>query len=207
MLTVEINDVKYEFPVGWHEITLDQFLVIKDLDKLSDDADKICKTLEMLTGISAQTWFNMEATAIDSEAILQLISWMQDPIDWEAVPPPTEIEIDGKKYSVPKELEMQTYGQMLMFDSKVLPEVSRTGSLVDVLKTALAIYMQPVLTGEKFNGEKLSETEIVVGKMSIYEALPLANFFFSKYFDLLKKKTELSNESQLSKKLRQVWNN
>lgn len=206
-MTVEINDCKYEFPVGWHEVTLDQFNVIKDLDKEPDMAMKICKTLEMLTGVAAREWFEMKASEVDSEGILQLIAWMQEPIDWEEIPPPAEVEIDGVKYVVPQKLEMETYGQMLMFDSRVLPEVTKTGSLVNVLKPALAIYLQPVITGKKFDADQLSETEATVGRMSIYDALPLANFFFSRYFDLLRRKTELSNESTLTRRLRQVLNN
>ena len=204
MIAATINSKKVSFPASWAEVTVDQFYRIRSIDPKKEQALVICEVLEILTGIPAATWYDMEAREDDTNTILGLIEFIKDPIEWEGLEVPKEVTLGGKLCKVPKDLSLKTYGQAVLFESKVLPVVLEKGELTDVLKTALAIYLQPIYTGEKFDGEKLEDMEEVVGAMPIYTAFPVANFFFRKYLRSLLKKGIVYDEVQALKSTKRV---
>lgn len=204
MIAATINGKKVAFPASWAEVTVDQFFKIRSIDPGKEQAQVICEVLDILTGIPASTWYDMEANQVSTDTILGLIEFIKEPIQWEGLEVPKEVVLNGKTCKVPKDLELKTYGQAVLFESKVLPVVLDKGELTDVLKTALAIYLQPIYTGEKFDGEKLEEMEEVVGALPIYTAFPVANFFFRKYLRSLVKKGLVYDEALAPKNTKPV---
>jgi hypothetical protein len=204
MITATINGKKVAFPASWAEVTVNQFFNIRSIDPKKEQAQVIFEVLDILTGIPASTWYDMEANQVSTDTILGLIEFIKEPIEWEGLEVPKEVVLNGKTCKVPKDLELKTYGQAVLFESKILPVVLDKGELTDVLKTALAIYLQPIYTGEKFDGEKLEEMEEVVGALPIYTAFPVANFFFRKYLRSLVKKGLVYDEALAPKNTKPV---
>lgn len=204
MITATINGKTVNFPASWSEVTVDQFFKIRSIDPAKEQAQVICEVLEILTGIPASTWYDMDAKEADTNVILSLIEFIKEPIEWQGLEVPKEVTLGGKVCKVPKDLHLKTYGQAVLFESKILPVVLEKGDFTDVLRTALAIYLQPVYTGEKFDGERLEETEALVGALPIYTAFPVANFFFRKFLRSLIKKGILYDEAQAPKNTKRV---
>lgn len=199
MIEAKINGMPVSFPAGWSEVTVGQFLALRNIDATLDSARTFSKILEIFTAIPAQTWYDMEATESHTEELFDLVAFTREKIDFNALACPEKITIDGKEYDVPKELRLSTYGQVTVFESKVFPLVTDKGDLLDAIPSALAIIFQPLITGKKFDGDTLNETEKLIHALPILVAYPVASFFLKQYFQSLTKRSELSPTIQPEK--------
>lgn len=200
MLNLTINNKPIQFPTSWAEVTVRQFFAIKNIDPNDKQYNAVCKMLEVFTGIKAAEWFDMEATEVDTNTILLLLEFCKDPINWESLKKPESITVQGKEIKIPTDISLSTYGQIVVFDTTVIPKVHESGNIIDVVHTAVAIFIQPLITGKKFDGNKLSETESMVLDLPIYQVFPLASFFLREYFSYLIKSESSSIEHQLVRK-------
>lgn len=203
MYTANINGITVDFPQSWSEVTVSQFLAIRSMPEHSEPYFVLCKALEIFSGIPAKEWFDMPAEAIDNEEVYDLIGFTREKIDFSALKMKDTVTIAGVEHKVPRDLTLQTYGQVTVFESKVIPIAQSTGDFVDAIPTALAIFLQPLITGKKFDADKLSETENMIGEMLLFDAFPVAAFFLRKYVASLRMKNEPSHILQHSKKRKQ----
>lgn len=207
MLNVLINGKSIAFPTSWADVSVRQFNEIKKIDVADERYNSICKMLEIFTGISATEWFEMEASEVDTNTILLMLEFCKDPIQWDSLKAPESIKIGGKDITIPKDINMSTYGQIVVFDTKVIPLIHSEGSISSVVHSAVAIFLQPLITGKKFNADLLAETENQILDLPIYQVFPLASFFLRRYFSYLIESENSSTGAQLQKKSKQEPSN
>lgn len=186
MTTLTSGNISINIASSYAELKVSQFLKLNHLKRESD----LCEILSIISDKDYKFWFDADVTEISLEHLMAAIAWANTPPDFASREVPKEIKIGEKNVSVPEDLSIKTLGQQLAFIQMVLPSVQQrvqeTGkvSFGDELPVALAIYLQPLITGEKFNGDTLKETIKQCEDCLVMEALPVANFFLSKFLNL-----------------------
>lgn len=190
MKQTEINGKNFLFPESWHEITVAQLIALRAMEQNAPLAKQICEALAILSGTKANEWFDMDADTDTHDTIFDLLAWTKQEIDWQKLPVPKVLTIGDRAIDIPQDLTLKTYGQVTVFESLVFPTVEKTGDLTDAIPVALAIYLQPLITGSKFDADKLGDTIADINKLRACEAFPVANFFLKKYLQSMLKKSE-----------------
>lgn len=190
MKQTEINGRVFNFPESWQEITVAQLIALRAMEQSAPLAKQICTALAILSNTTEADWFEMDADADAQDTIYDLLAWTKTKIDWQNLPIPQTLTIGDKAVDIPQDLTLKTYGQVTVFESLVFPVVEKTGDLTDAIPTALAIYLQPLCTGSKFDADTLGDTIAEINKLRASEAFPVANFFLKKYLQSMLKKSE-----------------
>jgi hypothetical protein len=187
-------------PSGYHELTLGQFVELSTLTDLQD----VCLILQALTGVSAQDWNDAELNALNIALLNNALIWLHEKAGFDKWPVPDNITINGKACEVPKRIEIKTLGQKAAFDRYITNEVSVDGGQTILtprhMVKAIAIYMQPEYTGQKFNPDELDKMEGYVKGLSVMEAVPLATFFLRKLLNLKSVRIKLSTPKMKNRK-------
>jgi hypothetical protein len=161
--------LKVTYPDSWDEITLDQFMKIEKLGI----ADPLT-LFSILAGVELDF-----ASGLDQE--LEPLVWdsvyflFGESPDWKEAKCPKMFIIDGKPYAIPK-IEKQTLGQSVM----VTQLVNNSETLFEVIPEMLAIYFQPLVTGGKFDREKIDIVRQSILKSTAVDCMGVANFFLRK---------------------------
>lgn len=186
MTTLTSGNISINIASSYAELKVSQFL---KLNNRKNDSD-LCEILSIISDKDYKFWNDCDVTEVSLEHLLAAIAWANTSPDFAALEVPKEINIGDKLISIPEDLSIKTLGQQLAFIQMVLPHVQQrvneTGrvSFGDELPVALAIYLQPEITGGKFNGDTLKETIKQCEDCLVMEALPVANFFLSKFLNL-----------------------
>lgn len=110
-LTVNISGVKQEvyFPTSWKEVTMGQLSGLLQLGEKG--IDRRPPLLEVFTGIPAETWEDSPAR-VGAQAWHFLQPLYTQPMpEWDKLPVPKSIEINGKEVTIPKDFgEEVAYG-------------------------------------------------------------------------------------------------
>lgn len=198
---------KADIPCGYHELSLGQFI---DLSALADHSD-ICAVLEIFTGVKKKVWNDADLNSLSVALLNEALSWVSKKVEWNKLPVPQKVTLKGKEVTVPKKLETKTFGQRSAFDrfitNNIKVDMDGNGTLTPELMTdAIAIYLQPEYTGEKFNPDKLGEMKEIVDALPVTEAVPLATFFLRQLIGL--KSVRLKFDTQKMRTMKQpVLNN
>lgn len=155
------GELTFSLPSNWKEITLGQFLAIRNLLK-DGGAPDIFTQLSILSSVEREFFFHSEMPEERFEEFISAIAWMGEAPDYSTFTKPELYEIGNKALVIPDDLTLKTLGQKYAFETKVLPVsvvVEETPMCdIDVMDMAVAIYLQPLYTGEKFNLETIDET-------------------------------------------------
>jgi hypothetical protein len=177
-------------PSGWNELTVLHLQKVSALPE--NEKTNFCKLLEIFTGIPYKTWFDAELSELNVAQLTSALAWAQSPIDMNILPMPDSIFIGAKKIDIPKNLAVKTLGQKQRFEQVALPALESNKSLVGSMAELLAIYMQPLYTGEKFNTDTIDDVIRLCEQCKAVEAFPVVSFFLKKYF-VSGRKTQRSN--------------
>lgn len=187
-LPFKIGKETLYFPAGWHHISLAQTLVIYDPTTGTKDTLTV---LSILVGKPVEFWFAVDRMDVEKHLTPQL-AWFNQPFDFQSLPLPPSITIDGKVLKVPKDLGMKSWGQRVAFAQEVQtvndrfkdsPEAVRNfHHAFGLIPYTLALYFFEEFHGvnfkDKFDDDAIREfanTKIV--HLPITEAYPIAAFF------------------------------
>lgn len=195
-----LGNKKANIPLGYHELTLGQYV---DLSTLTDFQD-VCLILQVLTGVTAQEWNDADLNTLNIAILNDSLMWLHNKPGFDKWPVPDKITLNGKECEVPKRLEIKTLGQKAAFDRYITHEISieaGQGILTPRhMVKAIAIYMQPEYTGQKFNPDELNKMEGFVKELSVMESVPIATFFLRKLLNLKSVRIKLSIPKMKSRK-------
>lgn len=163
-----------QIPTCWGEVSLSQFY---QLQKLT--TDEFIDVAPILTGIDKDVLLNCSDSDIDKK-IFPAIQWIGDKdnqIDAHDNFVPDTLELNGKIFSVPKEIRFETYAQKLAIE-RVLRKNTEENQ-ISIYADILAIYLYPSYTGEKFDERKAIEFKEEILKLQLKYAFPIAAFFLT----------------------------
>lgn len=170
-------EIKYQgkkhmvnFPSGWDEITFRQLVSLRQ-----DSTGEVGRLLEILTGIERQAWMNMHIGITGT--IAGLLEWVSQKIDWYSLPVPKTIRIGEKKYKVPFDLGLKTFGQKITLEAKVQKAMEEKRDLFEIMPDVMAIYFQPLVDDAPFNDERVEEIKDLFYDCPAVHVFPIAAFF------------------------------
>lgn len=199
MIHFKLGQDELKLPVGWSEVTVEQFLQLRAISTEND----IIKILSILSGISYEKWSELKLANFEKavDDIISTLSWMSDIPDFKSLPMPKKYMLADKLIDIPDDLKLETLGQRFIFEREIFPCIERTGDVIEVIDKAIAIYIQPRVTGKDFDANKaiMADVESKVRASFIFEAYPIASFFFNNYMRWLSKKEKSSSKVETQK--------
>ncbi len=180
-LPIKIDAFECDLATSYEELTTGEFFALR-----KSEEKNIPSMLSALSGIPEVVWDSVSAESTgklfnpDKKGWYPL-KYLYAPMDWDKMPIPKDIEINGKKIPVGKFLP--TLKQKHLMDQAI----DRHTKLKDPIDSAieiLAIHFQPIVTGEKFTIEDAIKFQESIKKTKITEAFPLATFFLAKLLGL-----------------------
>lgn len=185
MIPFKAGSKEINIPSSWDDITLAQFSSLRKCD------GDFCKMLEVLTGEPSDFWDSVEIGTIELDTLVESVGFFKIPPPSVEGEKPLSITINEKLYDVPQDLSVKALGQRMMFEKTVFPlcNLIKTGQGVklqsiepEAAAAAIAIYMQPIVSGKLFSSSEATTLIKQIDKCKVSEAFPVANFFLRKYF-------------------------
>jgi hypothetical protein len=177
--------------VSWKEVSTELYEEIISTWEYNEDKHE--ESLVSLFGILTGYKFTFLLEAADVDLLHMIFACTKfvyaGDVKLDELPLPATLEIDGKEVTIPKQLGHLTLGQNLHM-RKRLSEVKDSRQLVS---TACAIYLQPLLDGGKFDSERAEYYEAKIKKMSITKTCPIGFFFLRQQKNFLKEPLPLYN--------------
>lgn len=169
-------------PTQWGDLTLGQAVQIIDFDFNMPNAK--LKLYSIITGLSKD-----ELNALGEwERFEECMSFLYTTPELSGFSIPDHVDIEGVRCKVPKKLEIESYGQKVAVEellrNAVVAADGKELNIVGLMPEALAIYFYPIVTGEKFNDERVEEHIQSMMQIPVKYAYPIAAFFLTKYGEL-----------------------
>lgn len=200
-----LGNQKASIPASYSEMTLGQFTALTQLQ----DPNDYSAVLEILSGIKSKLWNDAELNSVNIAALNASLAWLSTKVDWSAYPVVDKVTLGEKEIQVPKKIELKTLGQKMAFDRFVTHNIQANGEdsgtlPAQLLTDAIAIYLQPEYTGEKFNSDKLGQVKELVDKLPVTTAVPLAAFFLKKLIGLRNVKLKSNTPKTMIRKQQEL---
>lgn len=174
MVALKLNGKPTDCPTSYDELTAGTFQrVFKewDLDKELHERDYF-KLFSILTNSS---FVSVDQSEENETAIWELTRWViESPILLTDLP--ENVFIVGKTIEIPPHVGHLSIGQNIIL--KQLIEKSRT--LEENICIATAIYLQPFVTGSKFDYKQAKELNVLVEQMPAKDIYPIGFFLLSR---------------------------
>lgn len=173
MVSVTLNDIKYQIPVCFEELTTKQYQRIVaewDMDKPIVERDYFA-----LFNILAGTDFkDYHASAENEVTIWNAIRWVLEQ-DFQFGELPKVLKIKERTIVIPNDITKLSIGQnihlkQLLAESKYMEER---------LSDAVAIYLQPLYDGTKFDEDRAKEIKTWIDEMPVYLIRPIGFFLLT----------------------------
>lgn len=180
MISFQITDnkgkrMKVECPSSWDELTLKNLLDIENCDRAP------LTIFSLLTGIEFDILRDSKQEDLEYQIYLA-IEFVHDSPKWDELKPPSNIVIDGRVIKIPKDISVLTLGQKIMFDQTLV----NATNLTQVIPQALAIYLQPLIDGAKYDRDKQEAAQKVILTLPATQMYALVNFFLTSRSNLKK---------------------
>lgn len=196
MIPFTMSGIACDFPQNYGELNFQQFFDLRK-NPVTD-----LEVIAILSGIPKREWELCENVNIDF-FVKEYLEFLKDKADFDLFFLPDFITISGKQYPRPKEINLQTYGQKIALVSAIQEAEEKGGTEIDVYPFALALYMQPTITGTPFDMDAVDKLVPEIMKCKIAEAWPLCSFFLSNCEKSLKENQQHLVISQAQKNFRQ----
>lgn len=209
MIEYKINEEQVTIPTGWHDFTVGH---AQKIFAASNENPKLWQT-DFIFRFSLYTGMNYEALKalnFSGTQLLELLSicdFEREPITdyiapmknalqfyntdksegWLIRVPRSNANFDVRSVDVPADLSQRAVGSKIVFEQKVLPEYAQSGTLINVLHLALAIYFQPIYFNRKFDTDQVLQLAEQCKLCRFTDALPVADFFLKKSQSLSKR--------------------
>ena len=167
MIRFSINGKRYKMPSLWKEVDVATF---QRLAHLENDYTDLVALMAALMGIEKKELTNSKADLhLQTREALRLVA-DEVPL-WEQIPHKDKFTFKGEQYDVPKDLEMELFGQKVLLNNKLA-----ANDPADCVAYAVALYMQPGIDGE-FDDKKITPLEEEILALPVIDIFPIANFF------------------------------
>lgn len=182
MIPFDLGPHKFNLPTSYDELTFRQFFAMREVK----DDDNI-GFLAAISGLEREAWEQCSDIDIATK-IYVFLEWMKEPFQVEQFTP-DKIKINGKYYDRPKGLGASVYGQIEHIKSEY-KKLDREGKNdYEGFPMLLAIIMQPVVTGQKYNYDLAYKTILpLIMDCQLREAWPLASFFLTNFSNYVKRR-------------------
>lgn len=143
MINISYNNIEYQMPTRFSELTLDSYMRVVEIHNRKDiePVRKLIETLSILTGIDSEDIRNINMEQIN--LLQQNISFMFTSTTQNLVP---RFTIDGIEYGFNNELSMTSFGEFIDLETTASPE--NIGTKLPLL---MAILYRPVINRRKHN--------------------------------------------------------
>ena len=158
----------------YEDLTIEKYLMLKDIDKEGDDIDMIVEAISILSDFTEDEVLNLPLSQFNKlSSKLKFIS--EEPKLIKKLP--DNININGKMYSIVKDASKMTAGQYIDYKSYAKDFDSINKNLALIMTTV--IVPQGKKYGEGYDTVELSEE--FKRHLNIVLALSISNFFFIQF--------------------------
>lgn len=162
-IKVDANQMVYNIPTTWHEITVADY---KKIVSLNPDLKGIAQSIELISQIlDIKTEIINDFDIEDFNKVLDTMSFLNEDLPKL---PRTRVEIDGETYHVKKDFNKFKTGEVASIDM-ILQEAD--GNFYLVMDKLLCIYLRKE-DEDKFNPEFLNRASLF-SKLPITEVIDL----------------------------------
>lgn len=156
----------------WPEVTIKQLIGIAGIDPET-------KPIELVSAVTGLDVKFLAALATDQFGkihlkVVQVLGDDDAGIEWNALPYPKKIELDGRVIKVPQDAGTFAYGANLAVQA--LLRENKENEMV-VMPEAFALIMYEHITGDTYNEEKAMEMVPSIEKQPAKIIYPVARFF------------------------------
>lgn len=197
MIHFTSNSFEFSLPSCYGDLTFNQFFKLKELK-----SNKIIDVLPILSGLDKSIWEQFQDIDID-EKIAPCLEFLKGEFDCHLYLIPDYITISGKQYQKPKALGLNTFGQKLALQSSIAEAEKEEKNSVDIYPYALALYMQPIVTGKPYDSDEVDKLLPEIMECKLSEAWPLCSFFLLSFEQSLTEKAKSYHTLQQRTRLEQ----
>ncbi len=184
MINLKINKQKFTIPTSWEEVTVKQYLALKEIG----EDDDLTKVLSALTGISAQVLAKCSHESLlnvlmyrnnKSKKWFSYLDWANSDPDFKKLPIPEWVHIGKMMYKIPGDLSECSFGQHVTI--KQLIESEEKGSdITHQVPFIAAVFMQPIVHNADYDEDRAMDLAQDILESSWIQILPIATFFLEK---------------------------
>ena len=175
MVAIKVNGHPYNLPTQWSEINVATY---REMERHAFELNSV-RLFSILTGIDYDMLINFDCSQFD-EKVLQHLSFVHDVPEWDKLPKPEHLVIDGVEYKVPESIESTTWFQRTMLKTLAVNGVQEKLQMIELVAPCLTYMMQPVIEG-KVSDKNYKELQKKMDQLPIEQAYPVATFFLSTY--------------------------
>lgn len=196
MLPIVIDSVSYVMPTSWPDVPVKMYF---DLLKCTMGWQQkgrydFVELYSIITGVPYETMSRCKQGDVD-RLIEPNIKWVQTPLDVEALTIPAKVKIKGQWLIVPKDLQLEAFGQKASVDAEIQRIIASDMSNVDKrfeqIVSVCCIYFYKQITGSvDFDLDKALEQRKWIENAPICEMYPVAVFFSQRSTALMTSNTE-----------------
>jgi hypothetical protein len=174
MVALKLNGKPTDCPTSYDELTagtLQRIFKEWDLEKELHERD----FFKLFTILTNSSFVSVDQSQENETAIWELTRWViEQPILLTDLP--DSLFIHGKKVEIPRRVGHLSIGQNIIL--KQLIENSRT--LEENICIATAIYLQPFVTGTKFDYKEAKKLNVLIEQMPAKDIYPIGFFLLSR---------------------------
>lgn len=179
-MVIKLNDTKYDCPVCWEEVKVRQHQrMISEWDATKQLADR--DYFKLFTILTDSDFTKFHSTAVNEVTIWNAIRWViEQPFNFSNETPKA-LEIGGKSILLPTKVADLSIGQNIHLRQAIeggQALFDKDGKVVDYsnYSLAVAIYLQPIIDGAKFDYDRALEIEKQILEMPAYKIRPIGFF-------------------------------
>lgn len=171
------NGSPANFPNSYGELKAGVYQKIFEewnLEKPVEERDYF-QLFDILCSNSRKPFKGVERKPENEEAIYLLTRWVvETPADLPKALP-AEMKVAGTSVAIPSKINHLSIGQNIVMKQLI----GKAKYLEQCLTMAVAVYLQPIIDGTKFNMARAKEVEAVVAEMPIVDVYPVGFFLLT----------------------------
>lgn len=174
-MVITLNGERKEMASSWMELSTRHYeRLIPELSKQIDERDYF-KIFQILTDTNFKGY---EPTSENEVTIWNAVKWIvEEQFQFSEVLPKV-LSFKDQIITIPKKIKALSIGQNI-----ALKQVLERSKFMDEnISIAVAIYLQPLIDGSKFNSDRVSEIKKDIEQMPVYLIRPIGFFLFKSVY-------------------------
>ncbi len=160
-----------QLPTQWNELTFGQLRALAKAPPT--ELGMLCA----LSGFPQELWSAARAQGL-MEQIEPLLARFAEPFEWNKLPRPATLSLNGATLVPPSDLEQETFGQRLAIGRLLREGIGQQA--LEPMALALAIYLEPLVSGQPYEESRALAFLSEVDKLNAAEAYPWGAFFLTR---------------------------
>lgn len=167
-LKIKFENATLEVPSEWSEVKVGQFIKPEFL------TGDVVGMLAALIGVEKHTLLNSKED-IESDLYKMIQFYIDNPKGYRDQPM-RPFEVNGKKITIPKDIELERLGQRILFNTML----GKYKFTYEAIPEAVAIYIIPSLTEDgDFDDGLIESVSEAVKQLRIVDVYPVFDFFLN----------------------------